>query len=77
MTASCARWPMPFAPAAGIEKSNRVEVTLTHRNGAPVYSEWFNSALTDASHVGSMMSLVQDVTTPKPCRIAAAQVSPP
>ena len=48
----------------GIEKSNRVEVTLTHRNGAPVYSEWFNSALTDANgHVGSMMSLVQDVTT--------------
>ena len=48
----------------GFERSNRVEVTLTHRNGAPVYSEWFNSALTDASgRVSSMMSLVQDVTT--------------
>lgn len=48
----------------GLETSNRVEVGLTHRNGAPVYSEWFNSALTDASgKVNSMMSLVQDVTS--------------
>ncbi len=48
----------------GRETSNRAEVTLTHRNGAPVYSEWFNSALTDAGgKVGSVMSLVQDVTT--------------
>jgi len=48
----------------GLETRNRVEVALTHRNGATVYSEWFNSALTDATgRVSSMMSLVQDITT--------------
>jgi len=47
----------------GTETRNRVEVALTHLDGHTVYSEWFNSALTDAAgKVSSMMSLVQDIT---------------
>jgi diguanylate cyclase (GGDEF)-like protein/PAS domain S-box-containing protein len=47
----------------GRERRNRVEVALTDRDGRTVYSEWFNSALTDATgKVSSMMSLIQDTT---------------
>ena len=47
----------------GVESSNRIEVALLHRNGKTVYSEWFNSALTDATgKVSSMMSLLQNTT---------------
>lgn len=48
---------------AGRETRNRVEIALPDRNGKTVYSEWFNSALTDSTgKVSSMMSLVQDIT---------------
>ncbi len=48
---------------SGAETRNRVEVALRHASGATVHSEWFNSALTDASgRVSSIMSLVQDIT---------------
>lgn len=48
---------------SGVETRNRVEVALRHASGATAYSEWFNSALTDASgRVSSIMSLVQDTT---------------
>ncbi len=45
------------------ETRNRVEVALLNANGKTVHSEWFNSALTDASGtVQSMMCLVHDTT---------------
>jgi diguanylate cyclase (GGDEF)-like protein/PAS domain S-box-containing protein len=48
---------------AGLETRNRVETALTHVDGNTVYSEWFNSALTDASgKVSSMMALVHNTT---------------
>ncbi|TAG47207.1 MAG: diguanylate cyclase [Betaproteobacteria bacterium] len=48
---------------SGAEVRNRVEVALSHVNGKTIYTEWFNSALTDANgRVSSIMSLVQDVT---------------
>ncbi len=48
---------------SGVERRNRVEVAFPQRDGPTVYSEWFNSALTDSTgKVSSMMSLVQDIT---------------
>ena len=48
---------------SGVETRNRTEVALRHASGTIVYSEWFNSALTDAQgKVSSIMSLVQDTT---------------
>jgi diguanylate cyclase (GGDEF)-like protein/PAS domain S-box-containing protein len=45
------------------ETRNRVEVALRHQSGKTVHSEWFNSALTDATgKVHSMMCLVHDTT---------------
>ncbi len=47
----------------GNASRSRVEAVLTHRSGEKVYSEWFNSALTDASgKVTSMMALVQNTS---------------
>lgn len=61
---------------AGIEARNRVEVALHHRNGSTVYSEWFNSALTDSTgKLSSMMSLVQDITARTLAEVQLRQIA--
>ena len=61
---------------SGGESRNRVEISLSDRNGKTVYSEWFNSALTDSTgKVSSMMSLVQDITARTLAEVQLRQIA--